>query len=263
MTTEKRSMRKIALVAAALLFSASSAAADSIYVGTSGTLSAEVEFEVLAGGVLQVTLTNTSIYDTDSNPEVLMAVFWDIATAPTLTYVDADLNAGSTFVHTASNFIDPSGTANDSDVAAEWAYAQAAGDLGAGDGGYVDQSYGLSAAGYDIFGSSDVLSGALHPDRGGSTTAPNGGDFGLVSAGWVIGGDSNGFINQGPHIQNAVVFLLSGFTGTVDDIGNVRFQYGTSLYEPCINCQRVPEPGSLLLFGLGAFATAFVRRPRA
>jgi hypothetical protein len=256
-------MRRIAVACAAAAFlSASPASAGPIFTGTNGELAASVQFDLLAGNILKVVLTNTSLYDQDSNPEVLMAVFWDIAGAPALTYADADITASSSFVHTA-NLVDPSGTTNDRDVAAEWAYRQASGDLGAGDGsGYVEQSYGLSGAGYGIFGKNDTLR-TTHPDRGGSNMPPNGGDFGILSANYVPAGDSNGFENQGPHVKGAIEFRLSGFTGSLDSISNIRFQYGTSLNEPCINCQRVPEPGSLLLLGIGVLATAVVRRVRS
>src|SRR4051794_31075035 len=152
-------MRRIltGLAAAAALGAATPAAAV-VFNGTNGTnLSASVAFNILAGNTLQVILTNTSAVDVNDNPNVLQAVFFNIAGTPTLTYTDADLTAGSALTGTFLG--------SGSDVGAEFAYKRNTSGLGAG----VTQVYGLSSAGYGIFGPGDTLNSDTvnHPDRGG------------------------------------------------------------------------------------------------
>ena len=256
--------RVLILPLAIVILTASPTFAASItFTGSSGTLSASATFETIAGN-LQVVLANTSTADTNSNGDVLQALFFNIATNPSLGYADADLSSGSVFLHTATL------VGSGSDVGAEWAYASSAGGLGSG----VTQSYGLSSAGYGLFGPGDTLCCTpLHPDRGGSTTPPNGGDFGLVSAGWLAADDANGFVTQGPHIDNSVTFLLTGFDPLLlSGISGVRFQYGTSLSETNIPgvtgsnspLSAIPEPASLLLLGSGmGIAARRLRRRHA
>ena len=245
-------MRRVLVtaLAATSMGLATPAAAAVVFTGSSGNLAASVTFDIV-GGNLQVVLINTSTADTNGNGEVLQAVFFDIAGNPTLTYADADLTAGSGFIHTATL------AGSGSDIGAEWAYGRDTGGLGS-----LTQVYGLSSAGYGIFGPGDVLGGAAHPDRGGATTPPDGGDFGLVSAGWVAAGDANGFINNGPHIQNSATFVLTGFNGSLSSISNIRFQYGTALTETSIpGVPPVPEPATwaMMLLGFGGIGMTMRR----
>ncbi len=249
-------MRRILMAAATALAVgvATPAAAAVTFTGTNGSnLSASVTFDILSGNTLQVVLTNTSNVDVNDNPDVLQAVFFNIAGTPTLTYNDANLTAGSSFIGTV---LAPGST----DVAAEWAYLQNSSGLGQG----VTQDYGLSSAGYSIFGPGNVLGGAAHPDQGGSGSPPAGGDFGLVSAGYSTAGDANGFTNQNPHIKNSVTFLLTGFTGSLSDISGVRFQYGTATTETSLTGtpSAVPEPATwaLMLLGFAAIGVSVRRR---
>lgn len=241
-------------LAGAVFGLATPASAQAVFTGSSGNLDASVVFNIV-GGNLVVTLTNTSTADVNSNPQVLNAVFFDIAGTPTLTYTDADLTAGSHFVGTVLG----SGT----DIAAEWAYNQNASGLGHG----VSQDYGLSSAGYNIFGPGNVLGGSAHPNRGGTSQPPGGPDFGLVSAGYTSTGDSNGFTNQEPFIDNSATFTLGGFSGSLLDISNVRFQYGTSISDdvhvPGVPVPPVPEPATwaMMLLGFAGIGAA-VRRKR-
>jgi hypothetical protein len=239
-------------LATAAIGIASPAMAALTFTGSSGSLAASASFDIV-GGHLQVTLTNTATGDINDNGSVLQALFFDVAGTPSLTYTDADICGTCTFAHTATLL--GSGT----DVGAEWAYKQNASGLGGG----VTQDYGLSSAGYGIFGPGDVLSGAAHPDWGGANTPPNGGDFGLLSAGWVLAGDSNGFINQGPHIKNQAIFDLGVFGGSLSDISNPRFQYGTALTDTHFGAVPEPATWALMLLGFGGIGMALRRSRRS
>lgn len=245
-------MRRIltAIAAATAIGVATPATAAVVFNGTNGSnLSASATFDVV-GGNLMVTLTNTSGVDINDPAQVLHALFFDIAGTPVLNYNDADICATCSFVGTVSG----SGT----DVGSEWAYLQNASGLGGG----VTQDYGLSSAGYGLFGPGDVLSGAAHPDRGGATTPPDGGDFGLLSAGYTTAGDNGGITNNQPYIKNSVIFNLGAFNGNLSDVSNIRFQYGTSLENT--NFGAVPEPGTwaMMLLGFGGIGVAMRRRRR-
>ena len=57
-----------------------------------------------------------------------------------------------------------------------------------------------------------------------------------------------------------MTFILSGWSGTLADISNVYFQYGTSLTEPGFPGQHTPEPATVVLMGVGAAGLWFARR---
>jgi hypothetical protein len=244
-------MRRIltAAAAATAIGLATPATAAVLFTGTNGTnLSASATFDIVGGNLL-VTLTNTSGVDINEPAQVLHALFFDIASNPALTYTSANICATCTFVGTVSG----SGT----NVGAEWAFKQNASGLGGG----VTQDYGLSSAGYGIFGPGDVLSGA--PDRGGATTPPNGGDFGLLSAGYSPTGDNGGITNNQPYIKNSATFSLGAYNGSLASISNIRFQYGTALTDPSLT-PAVPEPATwaLMLLGFGGIGVSMRRRRR-
>src|SRR5437868_1704203 len=246
-------MRRIFMAAAAAtaIGLATPASAAAVFAGTNGSnLSASATFDIVSGNLL-VTLTNTSAVDIDDPAQVLHALFFDVANNPALTYTSANSFATCTFVGTVSG----TGT----NVGAEWAYKQNASGLGGG----VTQDYGLSSAGYGIFGPGDVLSGA--PDRGGATTPPDGGDFGLLSAGYTTAGDNGGITNNQPYIKNSVTFSLGAYNGSLTDISNIRFQYGTEITDTSIpGTPAVPEPATwaMMLMGFAGIGVAMRRRRR-
>src|SRR5437868_15393882 len=242
-------MRRIFMAAAAAtaIGLATPASAAAVFAGTNGSnLSASATFDIVSGNLL-VTLTNTSAVDIDDPAQVLHALFFDVANNPALTYTSANICGTCTFVGTVSG----TGT----NVGAEWAYKQNASGLGSG----VTQDYGLSSAGYGIFGPGDVLSGA--PDRGGATTPPDGGDFGLLSAGYTTAGDNGGITNNQPYIKNSVIFDMGAFNGSLNSISNLRFQYGTALTDPSLT-PAVPEPATwaMMLMGFAGFGVSMRRR---
>lgn len=246
-----RRVLAIALATAAMGLATPAAAAVTFTATNGSNLSASASFDIVAGNLV-LTLTNTSSTDVNVPAEVLHALMWDMSGSPVLTYTDADICGSCSFVGSVSG----SGT----DVGAEWAFLQNSGGLGGG----VTQAYGVSSAGYGIFGPGNVLGGASHPDRGGAVTPPDGGDFGILSAGYSPSGDNGGLTNNQPYIQNSVVFNLGAFNGSLNSISNLRFQYGTALTDPSLTTTRVvPEPGTwgLMLLGFAGVGMA-IRRSR-
>jgi hypothetical protein len=70
-----------------------------------------------------------------------------------------------------------------------------------------------------------------------------------------LASNANPKISGTPIISNAVIFTLAGLPSSFNlsyaSIGNVYFQYGTSLSEPHIS---VPEPATVLLLVPGVIA---------
>ncbi len=208
------------------------------FEGTSGNLSASAEFEIV-GDNLQVVLTNTSMADVLSRNDVLTAVFFDIADDPTLTRESAILNTGSTVVHVPGG---GSGTDTGGVVGGEWAYR-------------ADK--GISSSRLGIFGTSDLfpgnnLQGPVNPDGlQYGITSP--GDDLTTGRSAVTGGKSWNPISL---IQHSVVFTLGNLPLglSLDDIMNVRFNYGTKINTIPGNGTPpggiVPEPASLAVWGM-------------
>lgn len=241
---------KLGLASAALALTATPAAAAVVFGGTNGSnLTAQATFDIVAGHLV-LTLTNTSLVDVNDNPNMLHALFFDIANNPGLTYTSANICSTCTFVGTTLG----TGT----NVGAEFAFLQNANGLGSG----ITQDYGVSSAGYGIFGPGNVLPGA--PDRGGANQPPDGPDFGILSAGYIAGNDSNGMNQNQPFIKNSVIFDLGSFNGGLGSISNVRFQYDTALTGEHFNGNTppVPEPATwaMMLLGFGGIGVSMRRR---
>jgi hypothetical protein len=227
--------------------------------------SAQAGFTVSAGGGnraasahfdqqgtnLVVTLTNTSTHDVLVPADVLTAVFFNIAGLPTLTPVSAVLNGGSTV------WFDPDGQPAGGVVSGEWAYRS---NLS---GGGLDQSYsaGISSSGFNLFGASNFPG----PDLD-DPSAVNGLNYGITSAGDNMATGNSKVTGGEPLIKNSVVFTLSGlagFTLTEGSIGDVRFQYGTSLGEGHLSSPRpAPAPSTVALLLAGLAGLAGTRLPR-
>jgi hypothetical protein len=85
-------------------------------------------------------------------------------------------------------------------------------------------------------------------------------DYGLLSAGDDPTTGNTPVTGGNPLIHDSVVFTLTGLPSGFDpsrDIGNITFQYGTSLSEPNIH---VPGPGAWLAFAAAGFLGARRRR---
>jgi hypothetical protein len=172
----------------------------------------------------------------------LTAVFFNIGsptvTAP-LTRVSAQLS------DTDSKVVAGNTTLGYTDVGGEWAFAAGVGSQVSG------YEYGIGAVGLDVFSPSDRFPG---PDKDGQV--PIGGiSYGLTSFGDNLS-TGNGHLGAGsstPLIQYSMLFRLAdlpvGFS--LEQIEDVRFQYGTSLDEMSLTGVMNPEPGTLGILGMG------------
>ena len=240
----------IALVVLGL--TGASAQAES-FMFSEGTRAAQADFGVV-GGKLQVTLTNTSTFDTLVPVDVLTALYFDVLGNPSLSADSALLGAGSSIIYDTAT----------SDVGGEWAYRQGIGSGALPDG----QAYGISSTGLGVFGPPNIIGG---PNLAGPVS-PGGPQYGIVSAGDNPATGNGGITGSGGLIKNSVIFTLSSLPPvfSLDSISNIRFQYGTNLSEPSFlpgippgAPPAVPEPSSFVLFGIGAIGLgAFVRRRR-
>ncbi len=207
--------------------------------GTDGhSLGAEAQFD-LNGSQLQVTLANSSTTAVKVPSDILTGLFWDIdtTTSPDVQKHMAILTTGNVVVHCSTQ---PSG----GNVGGEWAFRNdislASCDL---------PQYGVSASGLGVFGPSDRF------DTSANLSGPasvGGMDYGLISAGG-ISSSANKPVRTQPFIDHSLLltFQVEPYTFTLDDIKNVRFQYGTALDEPSVSgYAEAPEPGTFGILGL-------------
>lgn len=219
-----RSALMLLMGPAAVLAATSAQAAPFFMSATVGSRSASVSMTT-SGSDLIVTLTNTSANDALVPIDVLTAVFFDISgPALSLTRTSAVVPAG----HVVFNGTTDPGNV----VGGEWAY------LGGLSGAPFGADYGISSAGFSLFGPGDLFPGTdLQPPA-----SPDGLQYGITSAG-DNSGTGNTPMMTNALIRNQVVFTLSGLPLGFDPstaISNVSFQYGTALDEP-----NIPAPGVL------------------
>lgn len=202
---------------------------------TGQAISASATFDVV-GTFLQVTLTNTGA-DVMAPSDVLTALFFNITGNPLLSRSSATLAPGSSVLFGGS---DPGGV-----VGGEWAYTNSA-SVGEASQGISSSGFGIPYAGK--FPGSN-LQGPWSPD-GVQYGITSGSDNSATGNAAVTGGNA--------LIQNSVVFLLSNLQPnfSLNQISNVSFQYGTSLGEPNLPSNPVPEPATLLLLGSGLIGLA-------
>jgi len=256
-------MNRIVIIAIAFVSLVGLQAEGSITFNDSlGTLSAQAVFDAPGGGLLVVTLSNTSSTPTNVNADILTALFFNIDSNPSLTRVSAVLGGTSKVWDNVGSqqapdwqelLVQPAGGV----VGGEWAYGsniQGASPNGA--------NQGISSAGFTggMFPESNNFPG---PDLQ-SPAEVDGPQYGLMPAGGIDPASKQ----QGALIKNSVVFTLSGYQGNLGDIAGVWFQYGTALFpvDPGFG-DVIPEPASVVIWSvLGAGAAAgglALRRRRA
>jgi len=204
----------------------------------------------LQGGALWLQLTNTALETSQPN-EVLAGIFFDctlILTNPYHVYVDVDTGSGI-FNNDGTSF---------PVVYTVTAYPILDGEYGwltgidAINGELGD--YGLSSTGFDPganapagwtgFGADSIIDNT----KSYGNPSPNGAEFGLV------GTDvSNLVTSVDPYVQNSILVSWVVPDNSVIEIGQVNFLYGTEY-------SKVPEPGTMLLLGLGLIGIAGLRR---
>lgn len=221
---------------------AAGANAGLIFSGSSGSLAAEVEFNV-SGTDLIVRLTNSSTSDVLVPADILTGVFFHI-TGPSvsLSRTSAVVPGGSA-VHFGTT--DPGNV-----VGGEWAYvgSTSGGPSGAG-------AHGISSAGLGLFGDSDRFPG----NNLQGPESVDGLQYGITSAGDNLATGNGAVTGGNALIKDSVVFTLGGLPVGFDlgRIGGVSFQYGTGLNEPSF--PGVPAPGAVMIGAL-AGAAAMKRR---
>lgn len=233
-----------------------------LFTGSQGSLSASVDFNVI-GTDLVVTLTNTSGADVLVPADVLTGVYFSgLASASS---VSAVLSPGSTVIQAAQ----PAGGV----VGGEWA-------LGTGLSAPGGATAFISSTGAGNFVGQPTFPGI----NLGGPVGVNGLQFGLVSAGDNAATGNGGIQGAEGLIDNSVTFTLGNLPGgfSLAGIGNVSFQYGTSLTEPIVpgtpggQCPNgapnfpicspqvaTPEPMSMAMLGVGMLGLGLLRRRRA
>ena len=241
-------MRSILLKSASALWvavSMNAVAGPVLFTGGSGEPAATVSFDIV-GSQLQVVLSNTSTGDVLVPSDALTAIFFNIAGNPLLTRNSAT-SGGPTYL--GSTNVSGAGTV----VGGEWAYRNGLSQYAA--------NSGISSSGLGVFGPGDRFPGAnlSGPD------SPNGVEYALASAGDNPATGNGGILGE-ELTRSSVTFLLTTASPfDLSAIGNVTFQYGTSLSEGHFSgttSRSVPEPGTLGLAGLALLAGAGIRRRR-
>ncbi len=228
----------------------SAQAGEITFHASSGHLAAAATFRT-SGNDLIVVFTNTSASDVLVPADILTAVFFDVS-GPMLSLHPA---SGSVVLNTGSTvFFGSWGAAGD--VGGEWAFAS-----GISGGSPNAAHYGISSAGFDLFGGANFPGANLQ-----GPTSVAGLQYGLTSAGDNPATGNAPVTGGSALIRNSVVITLPGLPAGFDpsaQISNVWFQYGTALHEEPGFPGNTPEPSALALLTLGVVMLQRRRRRAA
>jgi hypothetical protein len=216
-----------------------SATGTNTYNGSNGELSASVLFNYLNNGNLEVKLSNTALKGISDPSDVLTSVFWDYAGSP------LNLSLQSATAPTVVSGTGTTGTNVDLKKINEWQYKSTTvttglgGDTTTSGATSVSQHYGLGTAGLGIF-------------QGGTGQQF---DYAIIS-GYAT--NANKPVLGGQFVKDYATFVFSGLAAdfNVNNISNIRFQYGTNLAETSIKPvkKKIPESRTipaLALFTIG------------
>ena len=263
-------MHKVALALGISAFAASVQAIPITFDGSgtaaSVSVSAQATFDI-TGNVLTITLINDSAANAGSDVpgSTLTGLFWNFASNPLLTPDSATITAGS--IVNAGACSSGLCTAATTDVAGEFGYAAGSFYGGTANNGIASSGYLTTGLPGNIGNFNGGLAGANLDDP----ASLDGINFGIISSAPL---NPNGGLESVPLIRDRVTFVLDGVSGlSIADIVGVRFQYGTSFDETSITGECtvrcggnpgghgvVPEPATLLLFGIGLLALGITQR---
>ena len=266
MTKAKKTRWTMAIATAAVVSLSGTAQATemSFYASLSnGTQSATASFTFDDDAdTLTVVLKNTMT--TNGGPQWLTGLFWNLTGADGLNITPYADDANS---RVDGSMITLSGTTQDSyntvDVGHFWAYRN---DLSSGDyGSFLDSAfggttrqYGLGAAGFDVFGESDILN-----FQGAPAPQPDGTDGGILAD--IVGLQVPPGHEGTPFALDYLVFLFD-----LDDLGNdfdfsnfgdlavtdASFVFGTGFDEAVL----IPLPPAVWVGAVGLVGVVTLRR---
>jgi hypothetical protein len=228
-----------------------------------GTHSATATFVFNDDGpttTLDILLVNTmSVTGEGTNPQWLQGLFFDIAGSPVLSYLGlggdgSDAYNDMVIVHDGGMGPDTYTAYNTVSVDHFWALDQ---NISGGLLPFGSQQYGLGAAGFGVFSSTEVL----NLQAGGPLPQLDGSDGGILSGDLL----ANGTLDlPGGHTEREMVdggIWLSFDLGDYDvedaSVDNVNFVFGTSFGEVVL----IPVPAALPL-GLAGLVGLVVGRRR-
>jgi hypothetical protein len=181
----------------------------------------------ISGTTLTVDLKNTGTGSSAVDPTfVLSGVFFDVVGNPVFS---SGFGSGATAIANKIISLDPTHSpvptgANAQDVAGEWAFKS-------GLTGAAPASYGISSAGFGLFGAGDLIN--THSQNISGPQSPDGIQLGLLPTGFVSGNGGLTSTNGIYFIQNEVIFTfkVSPTFNPFTSIKNFHFQYGTATAE--------------------------------
>ena len=235
------------MASAAITFAGSSS-----FGGTG--ISANATFDTDGHGDLLITLANTFAGDVPDQSHVLTALFFSGANGLTAVQNSAVAPSGSKEWNIGTQIVP---VESGSTLGQQWEYLSGSAVSSQAPGG---ATAGISSTGLGIFGSGNFAANGANLD---------GSAYGILSKGYN-GSTGDGLKTHGPYIQNSMTFELSGFSGNLNGISDVIFQYGTTLgSEPSFMgnfVSSVPEPNygiasaASLLVGFGVLRARRVQR---
>lgn len=246
---QSRNIAQFAVATTLSLFAGITANADEVsfdFSQDNGTHSASANFTFADGAgdlgtLTSLTITLTNTMTTNSGPQWLTGLFFDMAGSPTMSYQSVNGQMITLDGITQSTY-------NDAAPDHFWAYRDDLSGLPFG-----DQEYGLGSAGFGVFGQNDILNW----DPNGPQPQPDGTDGGILA-------DISGLEVPNGHEGTPFVlgslqltfWLPEGFSLDDADVSDVAFVFGTDFDEVVL----IPLPLPLAMAAAGFGIVAVFRR---